>query len=430
VVRPLLVLAVPALVLAVAACSRGGPKAEATPPPAVSTVTASNGTIYPSLQIAGVIAPFRQVGVAANLSEPIKEVDVQAGDRVRGGQVLARLVTDDLEAQLAASERTVTEDVARYRQTVYQVNAVNAQDLSAIRSAQATLHQAQVNLAGAVLDLRRYESLLRQGYLPQQTVDEQRTTVSSDRAAVSSALAAVNQAIANARANGSGANAGEQQQELAASRDAADAAEATTEQLRRQIARAVIVAPVDGIVDAVNANPGEYPTGRELFTIEQNANVYAVLPSSTSQVVQIRNGAAATVIAAGSTRHDAGKVVAVLDQVQPGTTNFTVKVLVANSDGHLHAGMPVTGTVDLPPVHGVVIPVTAFVDDTHTSVYVVSNGSLRTQRVSEVQTDNKNAVVIGLPAGYVVVKNVEASDVGNGDRVTVTPTASPPTAAP
>jgi hypothetical protein len=70
------------------------------------------------------------------------------------------------------------------------------------------------------------------------------------------------------------------------------------------------------------------------------------------------------------------------------------------------------------------------VDDTHTSVYVVSNGSLRTQRVSEVQTDNKNAVVIGLPAGYVVVKNVEASDVGNGDRVTVTPTASPPTAAP
>ena len=251
-------------------------------------------------------------------------------------------------------------------------------------------------------------------------MDEQRTTVSSDQSAVTSARAAVNQAIANARANGSGANAGEQQQELAAARSAADAAEATTEQLRRQIARAVIVAPVDGTVDAVNANPGEYPSGRELFTIEQNAQVYAVLPASTAQVVQIRNGAAATIIPAGSTRHDRGSVVAVLDQVQPGTTNFTVKVLVANADYHLHAGMPVTGTVDLPPVNGIKIPATAFVDDTHSSVYAVTNGSVSTHTVSQVSTDGKNAIVIGLPPGTVIVSNVEATAVGNGDRVTVT----------
>jgi len=409
------------VLLIAAGCSSraGSAKPASTPPPTVATVTAARGTISPSLQIAGVITPFRQVGVAADLSEPIAEVDVQEGDRVRGGQVLARLLTDDLQAQLASAERVVSEDVARYSQTLYQVNAVNAQDQSAIRSAQAALHQAEVNLAGAVTDLKRYQSLFAQGYLPAQTVDEQRTTVSSDRAAASSAQAALNQAVANAQANGSGANAGEQQQELAASRAAADAAQASVEQLKRQLQRAVITAPVDGVVDSVNANPGEYPSGRQLFTIEQVDNVYAILPSSTSQAVQVVSGAHATIVAAGSTRHDAGRVVAVLDQVQPGTTNFTIKVLVANPDGHLHAGMPVTGTVALPPVSGVKLPVTAFVDDTHASVYTVTKGTVHLQTVSVVKDDGTSAIVLGLPEGSVVIKNVEDSDIGNGDRISV-----------
>ncbi len=378
---------------------------------------AHEGTLQPTLQIAGVIAPYRQVGIAANLSEPIADVYVQEGQRVRAGQVLAKLVTDDLEASLASAERVVAEDVARYSQTAYQTHAVNAQDAAAIRSAQETLRQAQVNLAGAQTDLRRYLSLQAQGYLPEQTVDQQRTTVSSDAAAVSSARAALNQAIANANANGSGDTAGEQQQELAAAREAANAAEASAEQLRREIARATIVAPVDGVIDAVNANPGEYPSGRQLFTEEQIGQVYAILPSSTTQVVDLQMGATATIAAGGSTRRDRGTVAAVLDQVQPGTTNFTVKVLLDNPDSHLHAGMPVTATVNERPVHGVIVPVAAFVDDTRSAVYVVSQGAVRTHSVSEVKDDGTNAVVTGLPVNAAVVADVSGSNVGNGDHV-------------
>jgi len=349
-------------------------------------------------------------------------VDVQEGDHVRTGQVLARLLTDDLEAQLASAQRIVAEDVARYSQTAYQTNAVNAQDVSAVRSAEATLHQTRVNLAGASTDLKRYEDLEAQGLLAPQTVDQQRTTVASDAAAVNSAQAALNQAVANAQANGRGTDAGEQQQELQAARETADAAQASVVQLRREIARAIIVSPLDGIVDAVNANPGEYPSGRQLFTIEQTSNVYALLPTSTAQVVQIRPGAAAAVVAAGSTQKDRGTVVAVLDELQPGTTNFTVKVLVPNPTGQLHAGMPVTGAVDLPPVRGIEIPVTAFVDDTHTSVYSVDNDVVRTAAVRDVEDDGANAIVTGISAGTVVVKDVESANVGNGDHVT---TAAP-----
>jgi len=370
------------------------------------------------MQIAGVVTPYRQVGIAADLAEPFTDVDVQEGDHVHAGQVLAHLLTDDLEAELASAERLVAEDVAHYAQLAYETKATNVQDQSAIASAQATLHQAQVNLAGASTDLKRYADLAVQGYLAKQTLDQQRTTVASDVAAVKSAQAVLDGAVATAQANGQGVNAGEQQQELAAARAAADAAQASVEQLRREIARAVIVSPADGIVDAVNANPGEYPSSRQLFTIEQMSSVYALLPASSAQVLQIRPGAAASVTAAGSTQKDHGKVVTVLDELQPGTTNFTVKVLVRNPDGHLHAGMPVTGDVDLPPSRGIEIPVTAFVDDTHTSVNVVANNVVKTTTVHEVKDDGTNAIVTGISAGTVVIKDVEAVNVGNGDRVT------------
>jgi HlyD family secretion protein len=415
--RVLLIVALSASCSACASNAKAAALASPSPLPQVTTATAVHATISPTLQIAGVIAPYRQVGVAADLTEPISEVDVQEGDHVKAGQVLARLQVDDLQAQLASAQRVVGEDVARYKQTSYQTTATNGQDVAAIRSAQATLHQAQVNEAGAQTDLNRYVRLANEGYLPTQTVDEQRTTVASDAAAVSSAQAALNQATANSQANGTGGNAGEQQQELEGARAAVDAAQASVDQLQRQLARAVIVAPVAGIVDSVNANPGEYPTQRQLFTIEQIASVYAVLPSSTMQVVQIQPGAVATIVAANSPHKDSGKVVAVLDQVQPGTTNFTVKVLVPNADYHLHAGIPVTGTVQEPSVSGIRIPLTAFVDDTRTSVYAIEDGVVKTQKVAEVKDDGTNAIVTGLTSGTRVIADVENANVGNGDRV-------------
>jgi multidrug efflux pump subunit AcrA (membrane-fusion protein) len=417
------------LILCAGCSSASGAGAKPSPSagPHVATLVVKPGTIHPSLEIAGVITPYRQVGIAADLTEPIGDVDVQEGDHVHTGQALAHLITDDLEAQLASAQRTVAEDVARYAQAAYQTNATNAQDVSAIRTAQETLHQARVSLEGALTDLRRYEALEAQGYLAPQTVDQQRTTVSSDTSAVNTAQAALNQAVANAQANGRGNNAGMQQAELQSARAAADAAQATVEQLRRQIARAVITSPLDGVVDAVNANPGEYPSGRQLFTIEQLSSVYALLPTSTAQVVQIRSGAPVTLATSGAAQQDNGKVVAVLDALQPGTTNFTVKVVVPNADGHLHAGMPVTGTVALPPVSGIEIPVTAFVDDTHAGVYVVDDNVVKSAAVHDVKDDGNNAIVTGLTAGTTIVSDVDSASVGNGDRINIGPeaTASP-----
>ena len=171
--------------------------------------------------------------------------------------------------------------------------------------------------------------------------------------------------------------------------------------------------------------PGEYPTARQLFTIEQLSSVFALLPSSTAQVVQVRSGAGVSIALAGVPQTMTGKVAAVLDALQPGTTNFTVKVLVPNASGTLRSGMPVTGVVALPAVSGIDIPVTAFIDDTHTSVYTIENGVARTQTVHDVKDDGTHAIVTGLTAGTEIVSDVDSSNVGNGDRVSTGATPAP-----
>ncbi len=388
-------------------------------------MTARQGSIAPS-------APYRQVAVTANLSEPLSEVDVVEGQRVNAGQVLARQLTDDLQAQLVSSERVVGEDEARLQQTLYTTVATTAQNATSVAAAAQSLHEAQTNLSGAETDLKRYQSLASQGYLPAQTLDQQRVVVLTDQQAVAAAQATLASARANNTANGNGSSAGAQQQDIAAARAAVDAAQASVAQLKAEIARAVIVAPVSGVVDSVNANPGEYPSGRQLFTIEQNTDVYAILPASSAQVLSVRVGASASIeintsYSANPQWHkDHGTVQAVLDQVQPGTTNFTIKVLIHNPDGHLRAGMPVNAFVDQPTVHGVVIPMTAFIDDTRSTVYTIDeSGVVHQQNVSEVADDGTNAVITGISAGTLLIKNVNNTTVGNGDKVNPSPTPEP-----
>jgi hypothetical protein len=95
--------------------------------------------------------------------------------------------------------------------------------------------------------------------------------------------------------------------------------------------------------------------------------------------------------------------------VTPGSTNFTVKVLVSNPDGKLQSGIPVTATASLPPVRGVGIPTTAFLDDTHTTVMVADDELVdvvaKTVHVTEVASDGTTSIVKGISAGQSVVTN-------------------------
>jgi len=395
----------------------------ASSPNPIPTTAAKQSTVRATATISGVIAPLQNVAITSQLSEPADSVAVNEGDRVHPGEVIAVLDTADLRAQLAQDEatvltdqRTAESDDAKVTQARYTQRLNIDQGGDTVKSARAALAQAEQTLKNDQLNYVRDQQLVANGYVAQQTVDQQETTVVNDQAAIRTAQANLSSALTNQQVNGTTAEGLQAADVASAEADARAAhavvaqAQAAVLQVQTSIAKATITSPIEGVVVNRNLNPGEYPGSRTIFTLQQLNDVYAELNASSSDTFAIPVGAPVVMSVAGSggaTYH--GHVVAVLGQVTPGSTNFTVKVLVANPDEKLQSGIPVTAVATLPAVSGVGIPTTAFLDDTHTSVIVADDELVdtvaKTVSVHEVASDGTTSIVTGLTAGQSVVSN-------------------------
>jgi multidrug efflux pump subunit AcrA (membrane-fusion protein) len=382
------------LVLPLAAASAlagcGKQRIAAQPLPYVATTVARTGTIQPSSQLAGIIAPYENVAIQTTLVEPTDDVYVQEGNTVYRGEVLARLDTADLDAELES-------DLANAAHTYYQGGLSISQGVNALRQAETTLRTDQMNLA-------RDQALLKQGYIATQIYDAQLETVRNDEQTVASDRSNV---IANGTLDSSGLQAA-----------AVAQAKAQAQQVRVQIEKATIVSPVNGVVVNRNLNPGEYPGNRQIFTIQQVDPIFAIVHGSGAQIARIQKDAPArvTVSDLGDPEYT-GRVVGILNQIVPGSTDFTVKILLQNPERRLRPGMSVEAAVSLPAMRGVLIPETAFTDENHTTILTVDKRhTVHVVNVNEIGDNGVTAVVSGLTSGTRVVSN-GLSSVGSGEKV-------------
>jgi HlyD family secretion protein len=409
-------------ILAATGCGRRAP-AGPSPAPYVQTTVAAYGRIDPAQRLAGIVAPYQNVAIQSTLSEPADEVYVREGDTVRAGQLLAQLDTADLQAQMQSDLATANSNQANTSHTVYQGSLSIAQGMDTLRTDEAAVRQAQQTLSNDQMNLNRDQSLLTQGYISQQAVDSQSTLVRNDQEALNSANANLASARSNVQANGTLGGQGLQAAAVRQSQAQEQVALAQAQQVRVQIGKAAVLSPIDGVVVNRNLNPGEYPGTRELFTIQQINPIYAVLHASSEQVAHISNDASAIVTAPdlSGTQRFAGRVVGVLNEINPGSTDFQVKVQLSNAQHRLRPGMVVQGTVAATPVQGVTVPETAFTDDNHDAVMTVeTGGSVKTVKVSELGSDGTTSVVAGIPAGTRVVSNGQTS-VGDGEKISFQP---------
>jgi multidrug efflux pump subunit AcrA (membrane-fusion protein) len=396
--------------VALAACGGGrrqhGHRFGSPAPVSIPTMAAGPATVNPTVQIAGIVAPYQNVSLSSSLVEPTDSVNVIEGDYVHKGEVLAILDTTDLRANFNAAQQNAVSDDAHAQQTQYQAQLNIGQGNDQVRNAEAALLQAQQTLKLDSLNLTRLENLLQTGYVSQQQVDQQRTTVRNDQQQERSASASLSSAELNARVNGTDRK-GLQAANVASAVASAQSAHAQAAQIQASIDKATIVSPVDGVVVNRNLNPGQYPGSATIFTIQQLDPVYAMLNASSQDIFRIKRGAPVSISVAGipgAVYH--GRISGVLGQVEPGSTNFTVQAILGNPELRLKSGMAVTGTISLGVLSGVGVPVTAFLDDAHDSVMIVDgNGNAKTQSVQEKGNDGKTSIVTGLATGTKVISN-------------------------
>ena len=140
---------------AAAATQQGGPRVQ--PPAAVELAAAERGTVARAVTVAGLSEPVRSVGVNSQLSGALTEVNVEEGNVVREGQVLARIDARELEAQVMSAEaalnfaRGTFERSTTLRQSGVITAAEFERDRAAHEAAKATLEQLRTRLGYATV---------------------------------------------------------------------------------------------------------------------------------------------------------------------------------------------------------------------------------------------------------------------------------------
>ncbi len=106
-----------------------------------------------------------EVRVGARIPGRVEQLAVQVGDRVKTGQVIARLEQDDLRA---AVEKARADLAAAEAKLATVKNGARPQEL---QTAEAALRQAEANQLLAKVNLDRYRQLYQDGFIALQQVD-------------------------------------------------------------------------------------------------------------------------------------------------------------------------------------------------------------------------------------------------------------------
>lgn len=112
------------------------PERGAAVPADTETYTVEEHQLAPLLDVAGTVASTRKVHLSPRIPATVREVFVNAGDRVRAGQRLITLDDREIREQLNVAEAEYTRAQSDYQRTraLFERNATTDQNLTAAQS--------------------------------------------------------------------------------------------------------------------------------------------------------------------------------------------------------------------------------------------------------------------------------------------------------
>jgi HlyD family secretion protein len=275
------------------------------------TEPARLGNLAVTVSATGNLEPTNQVEVGSELSGTVRQVEVDYNDRVKVGQVLARLDTAKLDAQLQQSRASLASAQAKVQQ------------------AQATVRETSANLER----LRRLRQLSR------------------DQTPSPSDLDAAEASLARAQADEATARATVAQ---------AEAALVVTE---TDLSKSVIRSPINGVVLTRSVEPGQTVAASLqapiLFVLAEDLTQMELhVAVDEADVGQVRQGQDATfTVDAYPERTFQARITGVHygSQTTGGVVTYETVLEVANRDLSLRPGMTATAEITVHKVEGALL---------------------------------------------------------------------------
>jgi HlyD family secretion protein len=232
----------------------------------------------------------QEVYVASKYPGRIAEVLFREGDTVEAGQVVARIDTSALEAQLRQAQAQIAE----------------AQQTRNVALAQVSVKDADYNFANK--QYARSQGLVSRGAVSQQEADIDNARMLANKAELVGAKASAVQTLSSI-----------------------EAARATADRLRAEIKDAVLVAAIRGRVERRLAEPGEVvgQGGRVLSLVDlSDVYMYVFLPESVTGKIPL--GSEARIVVDAAPQYP---IQAYVSYVSP-TAQFTPKTVETAEERH------------------------------------------------------------------------------------------------
>lgn len=344
----------------------------------VSSVVAGPAIMTRAVRITGTLVARDEVSIGTALQDlRLAVVYAEDGDQVVAGQILARLETEGLDAQLRQAQ-------------------------AAVARAQAMIGQQEAAAAEAQANLLRIAPLGRSGAVSEQQIDERRAQAGSAAASLKAAYAELSQA----------------QSQLA------DASAQRT--------KADIRSPAKGLISERSASAGALASGTQpLFRLIRNGQIELEADVSENDLPDIAPDSPARIEVAGFAEPIEGRVRLVASKVDPQTRLGKVRIaLPPHRD--LRAGAYAKSTVEIERLSvPVTVPQRAVTTDAKgaTSVMLIDDSatvSHAVRRIIGVARRSGDAVEVtsGLKAGDRVVAGASPF-VRDGDTVRIAGISSP-----
>jgi HlyD family secretion protein len=226
----------------------------------VSTEKVSRKTIIESVNASGKVYPEVEVKISPDISGEIVELNVEEGDSVRRGQVLARIYADIYATQRDQAAAAVN-----------QQQAATAYSEEQLKSLKVTLDQSKINYD-------RQRQLLKDKVISQAEFEQAES------------------AYLTAKANYDAA-----QKNILGNMASIQSAQASLTRANKDLSRTTLVAPMDGVISSLSVKKGErvagnaFSLGTEMMRVADMSVIEVRVDVGENDVVKVSIGDSADI---------------------------------------------------------------------------------------------------------------------------------------
>jgi len=366
-------------------------------------------------QYQGQLQAVKRVALAPQTSGRIQQINVTQGQSVKTGEQIMLLSPERSQADLQGAQAQVQAQKSSLANAQAQVtgqqsslanaqaqvkaqesNLANAQARVSAAQADVARQQAQIQAAQAEIQARqgelqlaqvnydRAKSLVTQGALPRQELDQRTAQLNNARAAVNVAkqqLTAAQKSLVSTQANVTAAqstvtqaqaNIRAAQATVSQAQASIKAAQATVSQAQAGVSQAEanvkgattnlsynkVVAPINGVVGTIPVRVGDFVnTGQQVTSITQNDAFELQIPVSVQRTPQLKMGLPVQIINPQTNKPAiTGSISFISPQIDQSSQTILTKAVFPNVKDYLRDKLTVTARIVWSESTGILIP--------------------------------------------------------------------------